>query len=203
MIIVGYTNHKRYNFMIDRLGHLISSFGFPFIHYTQEWLNRQQVGQLIDTKAKGGGYWAWKPLVILDALAEDDTVIYLDSSVVPQSKNALINFAAQTDKISAVAYGEPNGKWTSDRCFEIMGCPGEGYRSRNQVWAGVVCAKDQAMVMRWLRYCLLPECIQDGPGSYPGFREHRHDQSILTNLMLKYVQEPYVTMDFVDDVRYL
>jgi len=59
----------------------------------------------------------------------------------------------------------------------------------------VVCAKVSGIehIKEWRDYCLDLDTVSDimSKNNSPLFKAHRHDQSILTNILLKYKQ-PYI-----------
>jgi hypothetical protein len=208
-IIVCYHSNPGYSFMAHRLGNIIDKMGFEFKDYNREWLIKQPEfahNKKIFDEQKGGGYWAWKPLIILDALKTADEVMYLDSSIIPVRREAILEMLSFTDKISAVATVYKNSDWTKRYCFVNMECDEERYWNAKQIWAAVVSANiiGIEILKEWRDYCLEYNIISDrnDPYNLPGFVQHRHDQSILTNLLIKHNQEPFVSKDFIDEVKY-
>ena len=76
-----------------------------------------------------------------------------------------------------------------------MGSDDEKYHNQYQVEAGIVGVRNTKFNIKlievWLRYCSDMYIITDLPNicaspNYIGFIEHRHDQSILTNLTIKF-----------------
>ena len=88
-------------------------------------------------------------------------------------------------------YG-PASKWTKRDCFVGMECDREEIWSLPLVQAGYNAWKKTPSVIEflrlWLDCCRDRRLISDDPNAFgqpnlPGFNEHRHDQSILTNLI--------------------
>ena len=174
---------------------MCKSDNLPFKAYDRSWLvNRQEFkdNSAIFSAHKGGGYWVWKPLIILDALKSSETVIYMDSSVLFDDVNNLQRVVQTTECLSAPQTSYANKDWTKRSCFKIMECDTEEYWNTPQVWAGVVCAKRCGIeiIEDWKKYCLIYDAISDSKckENFPSFRAHRHDQSILTNILLKHKQ---------------
>jgi hypothetical protein len=209
MLIIAYYNANGYRNMVIRLANLCHEWDIPFKSYTDRWLEKQPEYKdyhNVFAAAKGGGYWAWKPMIILDALKSSDEVLYLDSSVVPTGKDPILNMLKFTDKISAAKYSERQGKWTKRKCFTEMDCDSMEYWDALQVWAGVVSVKREGIpiVEEWKKWCMNYEVISDCPSTdnLEGFKDHRHDQSILTNLLIRHKQSTFESSDFYDIVDY-
>ena len=148
-------------------------------------------------KAKrGGGYWVWKPYIILDSLLkcnEGDLVAYVDSGLASTKDinilfDYLVNF--KQDIFLFQNHGLQNQVWTKRDCFLAMGCDNEHYYYKDQVNAAIqIYRRSDAsikFVAQYLSYCEDFHIISDNKNIYgdnfPSFKEHRHDQSILTNL---------------------
>ena len=163
---------------------------------------------------KGGGYWAWKPWAIFEAIknAEDgDVVLYQDCGKGFKYKNFrrpknIINYALKNESVPGVLvpiHGK-NKNWTHSKCFELMGCCDEKYYESSQVEASVsawrVGEKSKQFVDEWLSYCLNLEVVGDlksNDNEIKEFIQHRYDQSILTNLVIKRNMNP-IRLSFED-----
>ena len=165
--------------------------------------------------ARGGGYWAWKPWVILKAIEsadEGDVVIYQDCGKGLKYKNFrkpvnVIAYALNNDAMPGVLvpiHGKSNN-WTHHKCFELMGCCEEKYYNTPMVEASIsawsVNARSRGFIEEWLSYCLNAEVVGDLPVDKSrlndGFLNHRYDQSVLTNLVIKRDLHP-VRLSFDD-----
>lgn len=205
MLVISYSDAPHYKNLVDRLRERVIGWGIQFLAYDRDFLLNNVTDvplKQVLTVGKGGGYWAWKPLIILDALKKSETVIYMDSSVIPTVFTDLKAMVAVTDKVSAIATSYVNQEWTKHECFEGMNCDSQEYWYANQVWAGVVCAKlsGSHIVREWLKYCSDSKIISDETDgeNREGFKQHRHDQSILTNLLIKHHQQLYYSTHFMD-----
>lgn len=209
MLVITYYSNNGYKFMADRLQNIIAGWEIPFRAYNREWLEESNFygyhKKLLD-QPKGNGFWAWKPYIILDALNKSDVVIYMDSSVVPESKNAIDELIKTTKDVGAIETGFFNRVWTKRDCFKNMNCDEEKYWNSYQIWAGVVVAKrsGRQIVDEWFCHCSGYFTISDEPSedNFKGFREHRHDQSILTNVLIKHNQPFLHSLKFKDLVQY-
>lgn len=147
---------------------------------------------------RGYGYWIWKPYFILQELMklkDDEVLMYIDSSDVPEKK--FFDFIRQIleNQINLfVNRGFNHGQWTKMDCFYYMGCDDEKYYNATQLEAGLLCLKNKPenieLVTEWFENCKDMRKITDiqnqGPKlNLPNFIDHRHDQSILTNIIIK------------------
>jgi len=160
---------------------------------------------LLDRR-KGGGLWLWKPYLInreLQRLAAGDFLIYSDCGypwrplVIRQSLEPLLHWcAAENGGVLPGVYVPrhgPNRRWTKHECFVAMQCDSEPYWRQPQIQATFSvwqkCPLAEALAAEWLRWCVQPVALNDEKlwpqvSEYPEFVDHRHDQSILTNLAL-------------------
>ena len=86
-------------------------------------------------------------------------------------------------------------EYTKRDCFILMNCDDEKYHNQIQLEAGILAVRKTEfnikLLREWLKYCSNIFAVTDLPNSegfpnYKGFKGHRHDQSILTNLSIKY-----------------
>lgn len=167
---------------------------------------------LLDHK-RGAGYWAWKPFIILSALqeaSEGSEVVYWDvgrgqpgakrvGHALERSIEPVIRWCHEQGGgiLPGVPIPEhgPNRCWTKRDAFHFMGCDEVRYWEHPQVQAtfGVWTRTAAALTIvgEWLAHATDPRVISDEPSTcgkpeLPGFIEHRHDQSILTNLVVKH-----------------
>lgn len=209
MLVIAYYSNPGYKFMVDRLERLCDAWNFPFMPYSRTWLEQTEFyashRNVLDV-AKGNGYWAWKPYIIKHALQKVDQVLYLDSSVVPDSKMSIVDFISRSSMVSALGTQYIQKDWTKRICFRNMGCDSPRYWNSVQVWAGVIAANREGLsiIDEWLMHCTVLETISDSPcaDNFDGFMDHRHDQSILTNLLVKHYQNIPYSNEFKDVVQY-
>ena len=156
---------------------------------------------------RGAGYWAWKPIIILEelrAMSSGDVLIYNDGGraargyEVDRPLHEVVDWVVNERSgmlpgIFVPQWG-PNEQWTKGECFVAMGCDTPAIRRHPQVQAtfSVWQAHDRsrAFVQQWVDWCLNPQAVADervDPSipDAPTFADHRHDQSILTNLVLR------------------
>lgn len=148
---------------------------------------------------KGAGYWLWKPYLIdktMKELGPDDIIFYMDCGDIINGdiRNFFYDYMSGKDivltKGSYYQY-----QWTKRDCFVGMNCDEHKYYNAIQIEAGVIAIRNtiqmKDIVNEWFMYCRSGKLITDEPNTMgkpnlEGFKEHRHDQSILTNLAVKY-----------------
>jgi hypothetical protein len=150
---------------------------------------------------RGLGWMSWKPYVVADCMKrmdDGDIVLYLDADTHPIADFSALYRICEADggqmAFMATARTEPlrNGDWNKRDCMITMGMD-------NPCWldAGTAVARfmlfqkgaagvDKFLEM-WQRYALHPDCQTFEPSKlapeHPGFREHRCEQSVYTNLV--------------------
>jgi hypothetical protein len=155
----------------------------------------------------GFGCWLWKPYIIhyeLSRLRTEEFLIYWDvgrrihAHRFELSLGPLLSWCLDNDGIlpgvCIPQYG-PNKRWTKRDCFVAMNCDTSAYWDHPQVQASFSIwqktPRAVAFVEEWLTWCEKPEAVTDEPNrlGLPNFDEfvaHRHDQSILTNLVIRH-----------------
>lgn len=144
------------------------------------------------------GYFSWKPRLIkktLEKINVDDILIYSDvmdiihPAILPKLKNYKF-----TDLI-LLNGTYTNSYYTKQDCFDIMGCSSKKYYNSIQLEAGFSLWKktqfSMSLLEEWERYCFnLYANGEDenlsGKVNAKEYVAHRWDQSILTNLKIKY-----------------
>lgn len=145
------------------------------------------------SQKRGAGYWLWKAYFInqiLPRMTELDVLFYSDSGSI---------FARRVDPLFEAALNDPQGVlcfelagrhlerlWTKRDVFLHMGLDATEYKDTPQrmasfmVFRGTSFAKDLAR--EFLDLAQIPHLLTDTPNSdqweEPGFKEHRHDQSL-------------------------
>lgn len=148
---------------------------------------------------RGAGYWLWKPFFIYKAmckLREGDILVYADSGAVFINNPLPLLKIAARNEILLFTNNELNIKWNKRKCLSKMNCDSGKYFYSPQVSAGfqiyINNDKTRKFIKEWLYYCCLPGLIDDSLGKpreyeeYVTYKEHRHDQAILTNIAIKY-----------------
>lgn len=149
---------------------------------------------------KGGGYWLWKPYIVLENIKKinyGDVLIYADSDAeIVRDLTFLINLCKEKGGILLFkVHHHINSTFTKRDCFILMNCDSEDMWNTEQVMGGfqIYVKNDKSInfLQEWLHYCKHPKILTDtqnicGLDNFPNFIEHRHDQSILSLLAIKH-----------------
>lgn len=167
--------------------------------------NFLQANSYTFSQPRGAGYWVWKPYLILktmEKMGKDDWLMYTDSGMY-FVRNPWEWILPMEDKIGdkgIVTFGCAGRarQFTKRDTFVLMGLDQPKYTDsteEDQRMASVfVCKKTPfsvEFVKEWLRYCSDPRILTDLPNTqglpnYPEFRDHRHDQAIMSLLCIKH-----------------
>lgn len=141
--------------------------------------------------SRGGGYWLWKPYIILMATrkySEGDLLFYLDSGVLPRCSSQEYKSIVNDDRIHVWCEEDSRIQmWTDPKVISAFGKNSE-YENEPVIWAGALFARNTKLLKKfaqyWLEICEEPRMLRpetlNGYVKKPGFAWHRHDQSILS-----------------------
>jgi len=162
-------------------------------------------------RIKGYGYYIWKPFLIskiLKTLDNDKILIYIDSTDKPSINffNFVINHFDSDDNLF-INRGYNHGQWTKRDCFYYMNCDNNEYYNKVQLEAGIIGMKNTnqnlEILSEWYEWMKNPNILTDdanicGLPNLPNFMEHRHDQSILTNMIIeKNIKNYFLSKDYL------
>lgn len=200
--IISYANNYYYEHLRHRMIVNCHRFGLVNIRsYDRKWLEATQFYKdhkdILDIP-RGNGVWAWKSFIIKDALSHcnpNDIVCYLDASTI--IKENPMSVIKSVEDVLVCDSSWINHDWIKKDAFYFMHCDSEMYWNATQVWAGAVIVRNSEVgndfIDDWLKYCCDRRIISDDPNisgdNLPGFRDHRHDQAVLTLLITKYIKE--------------
>lgn len=180
----------------------VHSFGPSSID--KAFYNRHK--EVLEATQRGGGkgYWLWKPYIVDQAIRTlpiGDTLIYADSGVeFIRPIQYLLNIRnrenyEQENDIFLFSNGHRHIDWCKKEIIDHMLPPLNDYQPRYHTWKQVqasviilrVNESTRDFVARWLAWSCIPGFVDDKPRGpqLPEFREHRNDQSVLTNLAIK------------------
>ena len=164
---------------------------------------------------RGAGYWIWKPYIIRDALrsiGDDEMLFYCDADMRFVAPLGPLRAEMRRDGIGVLGFRTHyvEHTWTKRDCFVLMDCDHARYRDTPQVRAGFSAWRRTpfavAFVEEWLRLVQDERLATDLPSrcglpEHPTFREHRHDQSVLSLLCKKHGVPTRGTWPFVTPHR--
>lgn len=155
---------------------------------------------------RGAGYWLWKPYIILEILKtlnDDNCLIYLDSGIKVVDDLHVLSHVCMQDSYGLMLFSDFRHKikkYTKMDCFYLMGCMEDKYKESYCLNAGIQVYRKTAFTLsfvdEWLNFCKNELILTDIPNKFTacndeGFVDHRHDQSVLSILAVKYGLEIY------------
>ena len=154
-------------------------------------------------KGRGNGYWLWKPYFLYKTLKEKldygDYLIYSDAAIMyVDSAQKLVDFLKEK-KLDMYLHRLPHleRQYTKRDAFILLGVDQPFYAETGQFNAAFQIYRKtkftEFFLAEYLYYAQDKRIITDdanelGVGNYDDFRDHRHDQSILSLLTKKYGQ---------------
>lgn len=196
--------NKNYQKKQSRLHNHVDSFNEfeSIVSYDYEWLLATdfytQNKSILDQQ-RGCGYWLWKPYCILEKLKtipENEAVVYLDcGDKIIEGSTLYFDHVLENESCLLLRGGLPQKNWTKRDCFHYMNCDENKYHNAEQLEAGFQvwknCQQSFDVLEEQISYGVDYRIITDSPNesglpNFDGFVDHRHDQSILTNLAVKY-----------------
>jgi hypothetical protein len=180
-------------------------FDHPSEHWTLETLRTKvpdfyfKHHKFMRDHRKGFGYWIWKPAILsylFDHLEDDEIVLYLDAGCqlnsIEDSKlrfQQYIEICRARDLLVVQLPDDlPDAAWTKRSTLDALD-PDKAFRNTGQIQSTLVFAikseKSQRVVEKWLTNCVdsnysLVLDPSDDDFQNTGFKDHRHDQSILS-----------------------
>jgi hypothetical protein len=165
---------------------------------------------------RGAGYWWWKPSIILHELTkleENDLLCYIDTGFYINKKGKekfyqYINSVKDRYKLLAFKGNSSIEKhWTKRDLFILLNCDRQRYTNTEQICSGFMIFKKTheniELLTAWQKVCMIDHAINDNQSfneNYPGFVEHRHDQSVFGLLVKKfYKNKDILILDQPDD----
>jgi len=183
-----------------------------FMHFGPHSIDEEyfKKHQSILTQPRGAGYWLWKPYVVLKMLEqvpENDFVLYVDvGSLLIKPVDSLIERLGDADILIFKNVHKNKGHVKRD-LLKLMDLDHEEVLNALQLQAGYIFARNtggaRKFIKKWLKLCEIERAITDSPSvdEYPSFIDHRHDQAILSLLVLKY-PEKVALMEFGETFEY-
>lgn len=201
--LITYANQKyRYNQLLNKLSAEKLNFFDDFFLFHPRKLERTFFEKYHDIaiQEKGGGYWIWKPYIILkimDKTKEGELLFYCDSGTVfLKSVEPLCQLVEEYQQdIIPFEIQCLEKHYTKRDAFILMDCDGSKFTESRQRITTFIILKNtkfsRAFVEEWFNYAQDARIITDIPNTsgqpnYPGFKGNRHDQTIYSLLTKKY-----------------
>lgn len=160
---------------------------------------------ILDEK-RGGGYWIWKPFIILEVMkkiSHFDVIVYHDSGrscydwKFTSPLKQYIDFTCDKMKGFGITFGPfINGEYCKRDCFKFMKNDYPEFHEHKQVSATwMICQKNTFcfnILNEWKYWCTYDRIVTDDESVYPElekYKSHRHDQAILTNILIRLAHE--------------
>ena len=202
---------------IDRLVESIKKYSdFEVIIFHKKDINSYFVKQNenILKQSRGGGYWLWKPYIINETLLkieDNDLLFYMDAKYYfKESFKNLYNNKMNSDIL--IWKNKPNEpyyplkQWCKMDVIQKYNIYHLTFIDNYEIcWAGAMLIrktnKISLLMKRWLDICCNEQNITDIKSIIPNrkdFKEHRHDQSLLSivlheyNIPLHYFEKKYL-----------
>lgn len=155
-------------------------------------------GEFLRTRARGYGYWVWKPQVILQVLREipeGACLLYADAgcTLAPENAGRVLEYAARASahpRHMLTFFMPPHAELAWNKGDTVRAVY-PGVRDGPQINATAMVIRNgpdtRTFVAEWLRLCTAEgyRLVDDTPSAAPNaphFVEHRHDQSIFSLL---------------------
>ena len=161
-------------------------------------------------ESRGGGYWVWKPHIMLRLLHEEmvdgDVLLYADAGCTFVANPApYLELAAQHGLVLFRNAASKVQQWTKGYTFAALGLDPAQWGEERMVAGGIIALQKRPWVMelleRWEHLMVEdPDVVNDVDTSarvadHKGFKAHRHDQSVLSLLGIKHgvFMAPYLS----------
>jgi hypothetical protein len=162
--------------------------------------------KFIETHKRGYGYWIWKPMVILDMMSryeKDSIIIFADAGceiikneVTTEIFNKYIkDVKSHPSHILGFVNSYIENHYTKQDLFNYMNANESNYTETNQLCAGIQIVvnteQTKKLMQEWLDILVTDNYhfVDDSPSiakNSLNFKEHRHDQSVMSLLKKKY-----------------
>lgn len=177
----------------------IVSWGWPELAATDFYKANKEY---LDRPYRLNGF-VFKPYItnkLLDEIDYGDFVLYYDSGdgghLIDCSLDPLVKLCVENGGTVFHRWGDTNAKWTKRDCFHFMGCDEARYHNAVALQATWFMLQKTEFtvefVREWLKFTLDERAASydnsrvSGLPDLPGFVENRGDQSVFSNLAVKY-----------------
>jgi len=156
---------------------------------------------------RGFGYWVWKSYFInklLDKATDDDIFMFVDAGNLVTRDIKILFELCQQDEKGIILFDNRDGtedgsvwknaQWTKSDCFNMLDLKTPEYINGDQVNASYIVFRKTEFSVKFFKQCAELcsnyNLISDAPNITENFntafRDHRHDQSILSLLSIRY-----------------
>lgn len=205
-ILINYANDafKESQKLNTKTGEEVGGFD-RVIEYSPKDINKRfyEKNKEILSQLRGGGYWLWKPYIILKTLQRKDVkkgdfIFYADSGSYFINKIDYLLLLCEKYNQDIIPFankkGFTEGEWTKRDAFILMGLDEKKYLNTPHIWTGFILVKKSNFSIKFFKefihYARDKRIITDSPSTlgedYKCFKENRHDQSIFSLLCKKY-----------------
>jgi hypothetical protein len=201
-MITGFTyGDKKFSSSRARALESIKKFTDKAILYTEDDLKLyyDQYPKILYPGARGGGFWLFKAIFLKKTIQEandGDMVFWMDAGIeCTGNLDIFYDVCTENNGFCIFKLVHRQSSWTKRDCFYYMYCDEEKYHNTLNCDASIqFFIKNEQTVKfidEYLHYCSDYRIVTDSPNecglpNLPDFVDHRHDQSILTNLCVKH-----------------
>jgi hypothetical protein len=209
-ILFNYAHNKFLNSQVHnsetglKIGNFDKVYQFRFEDIDKDFYEKNKH---ILNQHRGAGYWLWKyyfavKLLNDSSITEEDRIFYCDSgSEFVNSINSMID-VFDRDNLSVMTFLQlhKSAFWTKRDAFVYTNCDEPRFTETSQRVGGFFMFKKDDFSIKFfnelLHYGQDYRIITDAPNqcglpNYSGFRDHRHDESLISIIAKKYELYPY------------
>ncbi|MDU1277985.1 MAG: hypothetical protein E6342_05035 [Clostridium sp.] len=173
------------------------------IEYSPEDIDKNFIDEHYNIlkEKKGGGYWLWKPYIILktmENMEEGDFLLYCDSGAIFINKIEYLIDSLEKIGQDLMPFELPliERQWTQKETFRLMKCDEDCFKESNQVLATFILIRvnnfSRKFMKEYMSMCENEKILIDNKiNECNDFIAHRHDQSIFSLLCKKYNLETF------------
>ena len=208
-ILISYSNINM-QFSLKRIGKQAKKLGIfdEIILYTPESLPEYIKNSPLMDYNIGGGYWAWKPIIIKETInnfGSDCIIVYVDAGCSLKKSNEWNRYFSLMTEYNTLLFeyqdivnywdkfGQTSSKikyWTKKSTYDFFeNLLGYSYGDYNKIWGGlIICnGRNNKFLDKWIDIVINnPELIMNPTEDEKRLQKelafHKHDQSIITPL---------------------
>lgn len=205
-VVVSYANGGIHTTNQESLDVTVKKLGYRHVKY-----NPSMIPELVNQHPehfehkRGGGYWIWKPYIVLKELErmhDDEVLVYVDAGAFLLSR--VDSLLREHPDAQLIAFPGENPEWLHRRFNKRdlslrLGADTPDILDRPQVESGFFIMRKGAIpiIKDWYSVASDLKNVDDSPSIAPNaedFVEHRHDQSILHILCHKHHKDKTIVL---------